>query len=275
MPLPSSFGGVAALARRPARWLVVWQLSTATLITAVILWSVEMTWWRALRRAADQLPDRAEITGGTLRWTEPRPRILYQDPFVSWVIDPGGRREAGLASDITISLESHQLSVRSLLGRTTFAYPTDHRLEFGRLAVSGWLDAWEAPIRGGLAVVVFGGLLVLWNGLALVHGLVAWLAGRLLNRELGGWSAVRLAGAALLPGAVLMSAAIAFYANHQLSLVGLLIVIPGHLVVGWVFTAGGVLRVPAAGPPGVNPFQPVPPLASPARAESGNPFRTP
>jgi hypothetical protein len=83
-----------------------------------------------------------------------------------------------------------------------------------------------------------------WASLATVYFLVAWLVGFFANRDLslpGSW---RLAGAALMPGALLLSAAIVLYGWGALDLVRLAISAAVHLVMGWVYLFVSPLSLP-------------------------------
>ena len=67
-----------------------------------------------------------------------------------------------------------------------------------------------------------------------------------MNRDLS-WSASwRLAGAALMPGAIVMIASLWFYGGGLMDLVQLLFVLGAHFVVGWVYLFLSLLFVPPA-----------------------------
>ena len=59
LPLPTTFGGVAALAQGSGVRLLGWQVATAVAIALVVTFSLDATWGDALDAAAARLPDRA------------------------------------------------------------------------------------------------------------------------------------------------------------------------------------------------------------------------
>jgi hypothetical protein len=77
------------------------------------------------------------------------------------------------------------------------------------------------------------------------------------DREMKIGAAWRLAGAAMMPGALLMSGAVVLYSLHRLNLVGLLFAWLLHLVLGWIYVGIAPARLPrlsTALPRRRNPF---------------------
>lgn len=275
VPLPTSFGGVASVAERHGGWLATWQWLFAILTALVSVWAFHVAWARGIQRAISNLPDEARIAAGTLHWPEDRPTILHQGPFLAVVVDPGGLREYGLATDITLSLESDRLGLRSLLGWVAFRYPPNLSVSLARLDATSKEAAWRGPFYFGIGTAIALSLVVIWTVLSVAYGLVVWAAAAALGRPVGLGVARRLAGASLLPGCLLMIAAIILYATRQVSLAGFLLTLPLHIVVGWVYCAGGWTRLQtpatASGLAGENPFvtDPEPAETRPAK----NPFQ--
>ena len=276
VPIPTSFGGVASVAERSGVWLATWQCIFASLTGLVAVWAFHVAWARGLERAISNLPDEARIEDGRLHWPDDRPTILHQGPFLAVVVDPSGLREYGLATDITLSLEADRLGVRSLLGWFALRYPPTLDLSLARLDATGKVSAWRSPFYIGLGLATAASLFAIWTGLSIVYGAVVWAAAAVLGRPIPFRVARRLAGASLLPGCLLMIAAMILYATRQVSLVGFLLTLPLHIVVGWVYCAGGWSRLQNPNsPPGdsrENPFVSEQPAADdpPAR----NPFHT-
>ena len=105
LPVPTTFGGVAALALGPGRWLAAWQAAVALTAGIVVAWSLDASWVRAILHAADTLPDTARISNGELTWPDNKPKVLITGPFLGIVVDPLSHRDSSLAADITLSLE--------------------------------------------------------------------------------------------------------------------------------------------------------------------------
>ncbi len=81
--------------------------------------------------------------------------------------------------------------------------------------------------------------------------------GYFANRDLSLQSGWRLAGAALMPGALLMILGILLYDFGVLDLTGLGFVAAGHVVLGWIYLLISPLflpRHPTAAESGKNPF---------------------
>lgn len=273
--VPSTFGGVAAVALRPAGCLLFWQCAVAGAAAIVIAWALGTTWARAFERATLSLGTDGAISEGRLEWPDTRTVVLFEDGFLSLVIDPEGRRDAGLASDVGISLEANGFAARSLLGWTSLRYPAGLRFRLNRVAASGWLAAWKIPALIGLGGAVFLGLFLSWWFLATLYGILLWAFGGTAGRELTFLEGWRLAGAALLPPAILMTAIIALYATRQLGMVGLFLAWPIHLVIGWIYCLGGLGAVPRPEWNAGTPFGAGKDDDTPRPASSGsNPFQS-
>jgi hypothetical protein len=119
-----------------------------------------------------------------------------------------------------------------------------------------------------VALAVLGGLLLVWAVLAWTYCLPVWLVGFFANRELSLRGSGRLAGAALMPGALFLIAAILLYGLGALDLVHLLAAAAAHIVIGWIYLVAGPLAAPLH--PDLaeiksNPFKPAPaPESEPA-----------
>jgi hypothetical protein len=272
LPVPTTFAGVAAIAARSPWSLLAWQLLVAALTSAVLVWGIHHTWEPAVRHAALALPNEAEVSDGVLRWHGADPLLLHQGSHLSIVVDSAGRRESGLASDVTLSIEQRGFAFNSLFGWLEFQYP-QVRVPLGRNELSALLTAWIGPALLTVGVSLMMALLLAWSAMATLYSLVLGALAPLLRRRISLSAAWRLAAASLLPGALLMSAAVALYATRHLGWIGLLLALPGHLVVGWIYCSGGFLQVAAPRSAGDgNPFG-TPPPAEPSRGDrSTNPF---
>ena len=93
----------------------------------------------------------------------------------------------------------------------------------------GRLGAGDSGYRGRVGG---GGLMVSWACLATVYCLPAWLIGFFANRDCSLGGSWRLAGAALMPGALLMCAVIVLYGWGALDLVRLAVAGSSAFVVG-------------------------------------------
>ena len=138
--------------------------------------------------------------------------------------------------------------VFSLLGYVQGAYPPGWAVAFNRTELGPWWGAWAPAILAIVAGLVVAGLMLSWACLATVYCLPAWLVGFFANRDLSLRGSWRLAGAALMPGALLLCAAIVLYGWGALDLVRLAVAGAVHLVMGWVYLiVSPLLLAPASG----------------------------
>lgn len=272
LPVPTTFGGVVALAMGPTRWLWCWQTLVAAAAAVVVAWALDATWGRDLRRAASELPEAAAIHHGRLKWPTGTDGVIFQGNFLGIVVAPTGSRTVGQSSDVTLALEPTLLGVRSIFGWVEVPYPATLEVNLGRLDMSGVVAAWTQPALILVGASVFFGLLVCWTVVGGVYGVLIWLVAAPAGRVAEWKTAWRLASASLLLPGVLMTAAVGLYATRDLGLVGLLVAIPVHLAAGWIYCAGGVARLPR---PRRNPFVPDDPPALPSPTPDGNPFGSP
>jgi hypothetical protein len=107
-----------------------------------------------------------------------------------------------------------------------------------------------------LAGLVVAVLVVSWACLATVYCLPVWLIGFFANRDCSLGGSWRLSGAALMPGAFLMCAAILMHGWGALDLVRLAVAGALHLIVGWIYLVVSPLCLPRhqATTAKVNPF---------------------
>jgi hypothetical protein len=117
-------------------------------------------------------------------------------------------------------------------------------------------------------------LMVLWLVLALVYCPILRAVGFYLNRRVGWNAGWKVAGAGLMPGAMLVNLGLVGYGALGLDLIRLGLVFLLHLVAGWVFLLATAWFLPGLEELEVpsNPFivAPKPPRQAPP--EDDNPF---
>jgi hypothetical protein len=109
-------------------------------------------------------------------------------------------------------------------------------------------------------------LFLSWWLLSTLYCAPTWLVAYFKDRQLTLVESWRLAGASLIPGALLLSAAILAYSFTLIDLLSLLILFAIHLVLGWVYLGWGILalpRVAAASVKARNPFESITNAAGP------------
>ncbi len=205
------------------------------------------------------MPPTGEIRSGRLDWHGHSPELLATGRFLALDVDLDHSGQIGPTADVQIEFGRETVRVFSLLGYREWNYPPDTSSPSiatpwnrcgapGRRNSSSW---------SGVAAVI--GLLLSWWLLATVYFLPVWLLGFFANRDLNFRQSWRLAGAALMPGALLMAAAVFLYGIGFLNLVSFGFIFGAHFVIGWIYLFVSLLFVPRA----------------PTTTNQGNPFRQP
>jgi hypothetical protein len=262
--------GVSAFAyARPGRLLAI-QLVVALLTAGTVVWFLHVAWFPVVGQAVSQLPASGEIRAGTLDWHADSPVSLAEGRFLALTVD---LKHSGVArSPAHVQVEFGQAGVKilSLLGFIERPYPPGRTIPFNRQDLVPWWGAWAPALLGIAALLVISGLMITWAVLATVYALPVGVLGFFANRDLNLVGSWRLAGAALMPGALLMGAAIFLYGSGAFGLIELAVAAGVHLVVGWAYLIASPLRLPllpAATAGRENPFLEAPkPADTPARA---------
>jgi hypothetical protein len=227
--------GVAMFAQATLGRLLLVQLVTAVLAAGSTVWALSHCWFPVINSSIDHLPQQGAIQGGRLNWTGESPQSLAENRFLSLAVDLDHSGLVRSPSQIQVEFGRASIKVYSLFGWMAIPYPGTYSFAFNYQELKPWWGAWAPVILALAAAGVVAGLLMTWMVLATVYCLPAWLIGLYLNRELtlcGSW---RVAGAALVPGALVMSGAIIFYALAALDLVRLMASVVFHFMLGWVY----------------------------------------
>ena len=261
--LPVTPRGVAAFALAKTSRLLFVQFVVALLASFAIGWFLHHAWAPSVREAIAKIPDDACIQSGALSWPTNSPVLLSEGHFLGIAVDLDHSGQMTPTSHLQIEFGRSGWQASSLLGvldppswlKTT--YPSDVRVALGRSELEPWWGARE-PF---LILIVMAGVVVwlmtTWTMLATLYMLPVWLMGFFTNRSLGWRGSWRLAGAALMPGALLLSAAIVLYGLRALDVMKLGVAFGIHLLLGWIYLFVGPLflsRHPDAPATAPNPF---------------------
>jgi hypothetical protein len=241
---PLTMRGVAAFAQASLGRLLLVQFIVALLAAGTVVWFLHTYWFPTVGEAIRGLPPQGEIRSAILEWTGPSPARLAEGRFLAIAVDLDHTGEARSPAHVQVEFGRRDFKVYSLLGDFQSAYPHIRAVAFNRTELWPWWGAWAPAILVIVAGLVAVGLMVSWACLATVYCLPARLIGFFANRDCSLGGSWRLAGAALMPGALLMCAAVCMYGWGALDLLRLAVTGGVHLVVGWVYLFVSPLCLP-------------------------------
>lgn len=264
---PLTRRGVVALARSSWGRLFVVQLMVALLTTATVIWFLQQAWFPIVRHAIDHLPAEGAIQFGVLDWHGEPSQLLAEGPFLAFAVDLQHRGEARSPAHLSVEFGSRETRIFSLFGFYTVPYSKTWSMPFNRPELLPWWGAWEPAILGIVALAVPTTLILCWLVLATLYTLPAWLVAFFADRDLGLGECWRLAGAALMPGALFLTAVLLFYGLGVLDLLHLVLAAALHFVIGWVYLFASPFSAPLSTQEArKNPFTPgVSSTSDPAR----------
>jgi hypothetical protein len=248
--------GVAAFARARLGRLLLVQIIVALLAAACVAWFLHDSVFPVIRTAIQNLPATGEIRSAQLDWRGDSPKRLAEGRFLALDVDLEHGGKINSTADLQIDFGKETIWFSALLGYMEIPYPGGETISFNRTDLEPFWGAWRAEILFIAAAATVMGLLAGWWLLATVYFLPAWSLGFFANRDLDFWRSWKLSGAALLPGALLLAAAILLYDFGAVDLVQFGFIFGAHFVLGWIYLFVSLLFVPgipATSPQG-NPF---------------------
>jgi hypothetical protein len=272
--------GVAAFARASVGRMLLVQFVAALVAAGATARFLKTDWFPTVSAAIERLPQQGEIRSGRLFWFGESPQLLAESRFLAVAVDLNLEAQAHSPAHLQIEFGRTDLRVYSIFGYAQISYPRAYVLAFSFQELKPWWGAWAPIFLAGAVAVVLPGLMILWAALATLYFLPVWMLGLYFNRGLtleGSW---RLAGAAVLPGAMVMTIAIGCYGLAELDVVRLIAAAILHVLVGWTYLVLGVLaapKIPSCLELKVNPFRPAVAATDEktedgAKADQPNPF---
>jgi hypothetical protein len=268
---PFTPGGMARAAGAP-RWQLWIALGlTAALSVTSVLFFLDRCWQPVIVAAIDQLGDGGRIDQGILQPGGASTDVTLASNrhlaiALNWT-EAGPRDQV---SDVRLILQIDRVLVCSLLGCTAVRYEVLGDRPVGRTETGAWWRAWQLFLFTAVALGHALYLLIAWWLLTVVYAWALRLLAFYLDRELDFTGATRVAQAAMIPGALWLTAAVFLHATGWLDLPGLLVVFVMHVPVGWLYAGLACRSLPLR--PDVlpaNPFQTTEPSGEP---RSENPF---
>ena len=249
--------GVAAFAHAKFSRLLLVQFAVALIAAVSVVWFLDDSVCPVVRDAIKNLPDTGQIRSAKLDWRGDAPELLAEGRFLAFDVDLDHDDKINSTADVQIEFGQDTVWCDSLLGYTEIPYPDTGPLPFNRPELEPLWGAWKAEVLFTAAVLTAGGLLASWWLLATIYFLPVWMLGFFVNRDLNFRQSWRLAGAALLPGALLMAAGVLFYNGGFLDLVSLGFLFAAHFALGWIYLFLSQLFLPRIPEPQTkgNPFK--------------------
>ncbi len=249
--------GVAAFARAKLGRLLLVQFIVALLAAASVAWFLDDACFPTVLAAIQKLPAAGDIRSGKLDWRGDSPQMLAEGKFLAFDVDTNHSGLLHSTADLQIEFGAGYARVFSLVGYADFSYPPDRAMPFNRTELEPVWDAWAAEILFIAAAAVTLFLLLSWWLLATVYFLPVWLLGFFTNRDLNLRASWKLSGAALLPGALMMTAGIWLYGFRFLGLVAFGFLFAAHFLLGWIYLLLSQFFLPRTsdGPQKGNPFR--------------------
>jgi hypothetical protein len=249
--------GVAAFARASVERLLVVQAILALLVALIVVWLLATGFFPTVDTAIHQLPETGSITHGELELPDAAPQLLAEGHFLAFIIDPKHTGAIRSPAQFQFEFGGDSLLIFSVFGVAEVDYPIDESFYFNQTDLLPKWGAWAPEILALAALAVFFGLLLSWFALATIYFLPIWLIAFFANRDLSLLQSWRVAGAALMPGALLMALSLWLYGLGAFDLIKLCFAFGMHFLVGWiyVFISPFFLRH-AAAPEKANPFAP-------------------
>jgi hypothetical protein len=257
---PFTPGGVAAFAGASFLRVLAFQLVFAGIIALTFAWFVHRSWLPVMRSAIENLQPTGVISRGLLAWTGPSPALLAYNANLALVVDLQHSGQTRVPSDLLIEFGQRDIRVFSLLGFVELEYPAGWNVAFNRTETGPWFGAWGPPMLWLLVLGCILLLLLFWAFLASFYSIAVWLLAYFANRQARFSQSWRLAGAALVPSSVVLWLGIVLYGSGAINLLGLLLMLLGHLAAGWVyiFVAPLALAREKSAPKKGNPFSTTP-----------------
>lgn len=186
------------------------------------------------------------MKSGKLSWSGASPVLLAEGHFLAFDVDTNHTGTLRSPAQVQVEFGRDDIFFYSLAGYREWPYPKDWSFGFDRVTLQPWWGAWEAPTQWLAFAGTMSWCLAAWTVLATIYFFPIWLAGLFANRDLKIGQSWKLAGAALMPGAAVMIAAIILYGLGVLDLVSFSAIVAVHVLVGWVYLVWTVCTWPRA-----------------------------
>jgi hypothetical protein len=227
--------GVASFARASYERLLAVQALFALATALIVVWVLATGFFPTVDDAISQLPDTGQIIHGELDVPDDSPQLLAEGHFLAFILDAKHTGAIRSPAQFQFEFGGDSLLIISLFGEAEIDYPTDQSFYFNHTDLQPKWGAWKPILLGLAGVATFLGLLLSWFLLTSLYCLPVWLIAFFANRDLNFLQSWRLAGAALIPGALLMSLSVWLYGFGAFDLVKLCFAFAMHFLIGWIY----------------------------------------
>lgn len=232
----------------PVGHLLLLQLVVAAIASSAVLWVFSVTWMPVIEEAVSTLPKEGQLRSGALVWKAGSPMRLAGNRFLTLAVDLDQSRQYQSAAHIYGEFGMTSLRVFSLVGGAELPYPRGWIIAFNRTDLEPAWGAWKPAILAGITLGSMIWLLAIWTLLSALYAPLVTLAGFYLDRRVNLWRSWKLSGVALMPGALLMTAAVLFYGAGIVDLLHFITISALHLVIGWICIVCGMFLLPRVAP---------------------------
>lgn len=227
--------GVAAFAQAPLGLLLLVQFAVALLVAGVTGWFLAEECFPVVRAAIQHLPDTGEIRDRRLDWHGSSPVKLAGNHFVGLGVDLDHTGQLARESQVQLEFGRRDVQIMVSPMKASVDYPAGWQIAFNRPELDSLWGAWESPLVVIAMLGTVAGLMVSWALLATIYCLPVKLITLYENRDLNWSQSWRLAGAALMPGALFLTFVLLLYVLGLVGLLELALAWALHLVIGWIY----------------------------------------
>ncbi|MGO8696387.1 MAG: hypothetical protein ACLQVY_01525 [Limisphaerales bacterium] len=242
---PLTFGGVAVFAGVRLGRLLVVELLVAAILSASAVWFMHRSYSPVILQAIDKMPETARIVRGQLQGVPSA--LISESKFLAIAVTPDADHEIGQGADLQIQLRRTDFCANSVFRSDwglEFDYGSGTSLDLGRSQLEPWWGAWQPVVWTAFGVALVPVLLLIWALVGVVYMVPAFVIAWFTDRNLSWMGAWQLSSAALMPGTLLLAAAIFSYGWRAVDLLGFAFFYLAHLILGWVYLAGSVRATP-------------------------------
>jgi hypothetical protein len=245
---PFTWSGVAAFAGPVSFGWFLWAFGVALLVGFAGERFVQRAWLPAVDAAVHGLPSFGGITRGRLDWPSNTVAELGKTTFLALRVNPQSTPVPGQAADVEVELGASEVSVRSLFGYWILPYPASLELAVNRPALEPLWATTTPYVQAAVLAVSAGAVCLGWALLALLAAPVIRLVAAVLRRDVTFSGCWRMAVMAMLPGALMVAAALALYASGGFRLVDLVVAFGLAHLLDLVLLAGAPWCLPRRSP---------------------------